>query len=69
MTNLALCAERVPAAWGSAWAMSGPPQLKSLSGRRVPAAWGSAGAMSGPPQLKSLKDLDGGPPHHHRGDH
>jgi hypothetical protein len=45
MTNLALCAERVPAAWGS------------------------AGAMSGPPQLKSLKDLDGGPPHHHRGDH
>jgi len=52
--------KRVSASWGSAGAMSGPPQLKSreeVNGgpQRVARRWGSAGAMSGPPQMKSLK--------------
>ena len=57
--------EQVRKAYLGGWPMTD----LALCAERVPAAWGSAGAMSGPPQLKSLKDLDGGPPHHHRGDH
>ena len=47
--------------WGSAGAMSGPPQLKSLKMETVVRHWGSAGAMSGPPQLKSLEEVNGCP--------
>jgi hypothetical protein len=42
--------------WGSAGAMSGPPQLNKgrvhlTAGDGLSGGWGSAGAMSGPPQL------------------
>jgi hypothetical protein len=61
--------ERLSAAWGSAGAISRPPQMKSLKGsKRLSAAWGSAGAISGPPQMKGFKELDGCP-QEPQGDH
>jgi ATP-binding cassette subfamily F protein 3 len=69
-TGRAGTAGRLSADGGSAGAMSGPPQLKSLKKETADhtsrkstdrgsagssAAGGSAGAMSGPPQPKSLK--------------
>src|ERR1700687_591320 len=46
--------ETVARRWGSAGAISGPPQMKSLKTETVVRRRGSAGAISGPPQMKSL---------------
>ena len=52
--------ERMSANWGSAGAISGPQQMKSLTrSKRMSANWGSAGAISGPPQMKGFKELNG----------
>ncbi len=61
--------ERLSADWGSAVAISGPPQMKSLTrSKRLSADGGSAGAISGPPQMKSFKELNGCP-QEPQGDH
>jgi hypothetical protein len=54
--------ERMSADWGSAGAISRPPQMKSLTrSKRMSADWGSAGAISRPPQMKGFKELNASP--------